>query len=154
VTWGRASGAPDPSRFPGSASTVEALASAVASEARLLEELILVLRKQRASVAAEDLAGVDDSVFATHRILVTLAEARRNRRAITGMLGEGEDVGLNGLEALLGGRMTGSLRAVRSELVSAASRLSREVEMNRDALRSALDSGSPLIPDSTGPASP
>jgi len=139
VTWGRSSGGPDPSRFPGSPSTIEALAGSVASEVRLLEELITVLRKQRSAVAAEDLTGVDDSVFATHRILVTLAEARRNRRALTGMLGGGDEVGLNGLEELLGGKMSESLREVRREMVSAASRLSREVEMNRDVLRSALN---------------
>jgi hypothetical protein len=65
-----------------SPAALEALAGAITAEVRLLEDLTSVMRKQRASVAAEDLQGVDDSVFATHRILVTLGEARRQRRSL------------------------------------------------------------------------
>jgi hypothetical protein len=62
--------------------TVAALADALRSEARLLGDLVNIMHLQRASVARDDIDGVDDSVFATHRILVTLGEARRRRRSL------------------------------------------------------------------------
>ena len=94
---------------------IEALANAVTAEVRLLEDLIGVMRKQRSSVAVDDLQGVDDSVFATHRILVTLGEARRQRRSLGRLIAGTEDLGLRALDDILGDRMTETLREPPSD---------------------------------------
>src|SRR5690242_5899551 len=54
----------------------EALLDALRSERKLLDELVSTLRRQRSAVGTDDLQAVDDSVFATHRILATLGQAR------------------------------------------------------------------------------
>ncbi len=54
----------------------DSLAEALVAECQTLDDLLGVIRRQRAAVTRDDLQGIDDSVFATHRILVTLEEAR------------------------------------------------------------------------------
>lgn len=125
--------------------TVEALAGAIASEGRLLEELIAVMQRQRERVAADDLEGVDDTVFATHRILVTLGEARRQRRTLASLVAGVDDPGVGALEEELADRMTEELRNALVELRDAARRLSREVGMNRKILRSALSTSGEIV---------
>ncbi|MEX2570663.1 MAG: hypothetical protein WD737_05110 [Gemmatimonadota bacterium] len=138
----------------GSASpaAIDALANAVTAEVRLLEDLIGVMRNQRTSVAGDDLQGVDDSVFATHRILVTLGEARRQRRSLGRLIAGTEDLGLRALDEVLGDRMTDALRDARDGLRAAALTLSREVETNRKVLRAALSTGGDLVRGLYGPA--
>ena len=131
---------------------VDALVKAVNAEVRLLEDLIGVMRRQRSSVAADDLQGVDDSVFATHRILATLGEARRQRRSLGRLIGGSEDLGLRALDEVLGDRMTPELSVARDDLRAAALTLSREVEKNRRVLRGALSNGGDLMLGLTGPA--
>ncbi|MDB4917748.1 MAG: FlgN family protein [Gemmatimonadetes bacterium] len=126
-----------PARMP----SAEMIADSLASEIALIEELVSIMQRQRASVAVNDLQAVDDTVYATHRVLGTLAESRRRRRSLSSMLGEREDLPLESLDHVLGDRMTESLRAVRSALHEAARTLSREVAINRHVLRSALASG-------------
>jgi hypothetical protein len=118
---------------------VEVLGDSLMSETRLIEELTAIMRRQRSAVATDDLQGVDDSVFATHRVLVTLNEARRRRHAINRMLGEREDISVNALEDMLGPRMTTKLGALRDALQAAAHTLSREVATNRLVLHRTLD---------------
>jgi hypothetical protein len=120
-----------PARLP----TPEALADALSSEKRLVDDLIAILRRQRTAVSADDRQGIDDTVFATHRVLATLGEARRRRRALNRMLGEREDISIDALDDVLGVRMTDSLRAARGELQGSARVLSREVVENRILLR-------------------
>lgn len=136
-----------------SPAAIEALTSAVTAEVRLLEDLIAVLRKQRNSVGADDIQGVDDSVFATHRILVTLGEARRQRRSLGRLIGGTDDLGLRALDDILGDRMTDTLRDARDGLRAAALTLSREVELNRQVLRSALATSGDLMRGLYAPAS-
>jgi flagellar biosynthesis/type III secretory pathway chaperone len=122
-------------------SPVESLTDALATERRLLDELIQIMRRQRSAVSADDLQAVDDSVFATHRVLVTLSEARRRRRALNTLIGQREDLAIHSLDDVLGPRMTAALRAARDELHDAARALSREVSLNRRILREALACG-------------
>lgn len=133
---------------------IDALANAVTAEVRLLEDLIGVMRKQRSSVSGDDLQGVDDSVFATHRILVTLGEARRQRRSLSRLIAGTEDLGLRTLEDVLGDSMTDTLRDARDGLRAAALTLSREVETNRQMLRSALSTGGELMRGLYGQSEP
>jgi hypothetical protein len=122
-------------------SPVDSLTDALNTERRLLEELIGVMRRQRSAVGDDDLQSVDDSVFATHRVLVTLNEARRRRRALNTLIGQREDLGIHGLDEALGPRMTRALREARDQLHDAARALSHEVSLNRRILREALAHG-------------
>lgn len=128
-----------------SAAAIDALAHAVTVEVRLLEDLTGVMRRQRKAVAEDDLQGVDDSVYATHRVLVTLGEARRHRRSLNQLIGGTDDLPLRGLEDVLGDRMTDALRLARDGLHAAALILSREVATNRQVLREALASGNEYV---------
>lgn len=125
--------------------TLDALADALRSERRLLDELVAIMRRQRASVAADDLQAVDDSVFATHRVLLTLNEARRRRRSLNLLLGGSEEMDVRELEAVLGPAMTAPLREALDGLRAAAVVLSREVEVNRRVLRQALAAGDDYV---------
>lgn len=131
---------------------IDALTNAVTAEVRLLEDLIGVLRKQRESVSSDDIEGVDDSVFATHRILVTLGEARRQRRSLGRLISGNDDIGLRALDDVLGDAMTDELRDARDGLRAAALILSREVEMNRKILRSALSTGGEMMREIYAPS--
>jgi hypothetical protein len=122
-------------------SPVDSLTEALRSERRLIDELIAVMKRQRTAVGDDDLQAVDDSVFATHRVLVTLSEARRQRRNLNTLIGQREDLGIHALDEALGPRMTPALRIARDELHSAARSLSREVALNRRILREALAAG-------------
>src|SRR5213082_1602213 len=122
-------------------SPIDSLTDALATERRLLDELIAVMRRQRNAVGSDDLQAVDDSVFSTHRVLVTLSEARRRRRNLNTLVGQREDLGIHALDEALGTRMTPALREARDELHVAARALSREVSINRRVLREALACG-------------
>jgi FlgN protein len=132
-----------PSLVPGT--TIEALTDALSSEWRLLQDLIAIMRRQREAVARDDLQAVDESVYATQRVLLTLGEARRRRRSLNRLMGEAEDAGLRRLDDVLGEQMTDALRAVRDGLIAAALELSKEVEINRRVLRQALAAGDDYV---------
>jgi hypothetical protein len=122
-------------------SPVDSLTDALATERRLLDELIALMRRQRTAVENDDLQSVDDSVFSTHRVLVTLSEARRRRRNLNTLIGQREDLAIDALDDALGSRMTEVLRRARDELQLAARALSCEVALNRRILREALATG-------------
>jgi hypothetical protein len=133
---------------------LNALAGAVTTEIRLLEDLIGTMRRQRHAVAMDDLAGVDDTVFATHRILVTLGEARRQRRSLCRLLAGTEDLALRLLDEALGELMSEDLRFAMDGLRAVALTLSREVEMNRQVIRGALSAGEDFVRGLYGPPEP
>lgn len=139
---------------PAIETSLRRLTDALGSEARLLDELVAVMRRQRDAVASDDLGAIDDSVFATHRILVTIGEARRRRRTLNHMLSDREEVGLTEMEEVLGAWMTPALREARDGLHSAALTLSKEVEVNRRVLSQALASGDGYMRALYGTAEP
>jgi len=124
--------------MPSTLSPIDSLSEALATERRLIDELLAVIRRQRTAVADDDLRGIEDSMFATHRLLVTLSEAKCRRRTLNTLLGQSEDVGILALDRVLGARMTAELRAERDGLHQAARSLSREVAVNRELLRDAM----------------
>ena len=124
-----------------SAAALDALLDALRSERKLLDELAATMRRQRAAVGADDLQAVDDSVFATHRILATLGQARVRRRQINRLLAGSDDLPARELDEILGAQMTDALRIARDELQASAGALSREVDVNRRVLRDALANG-------------
>jgi hypothetical protein len=129
---------PMPTLDPRSPIAESALCDALASETRLLDNLIVIMRSQRDAAARDDLAAVGDSVFATQRVLHTLGEARRRRHSIYRMLGAPEHVGAPAIAAVLGSALTAEPSRALDTLMTAARALAREVEVNRAALRQAL----------------
>src|SRR5690606_35981451 len=121
--------------------SAEGLAAAFAMESRLLGELIAIIRRQREGVAAEDVEEIHDSVFAAHRVLRTMDEARRRRRSLLIGLTGTADVGLDELDAALGPLMTDSLARARDRLRRTARELAGEIAVNRRILQSALHTG-------------
>jgi hypothetical protein len=122
--------------------TLEALADTLASENRLLCDLETSLRRQREAVAADDLQGMEEAVYATHRILMTLSEARRRRRSLDEML------------ATRGVRLPDGMLAAREQLRAAAQSLAAEVDALRHILHQALASGEEQIRTLYGGAEP
>ena len=127
-----------PHYAPPTAALMDALHDALISERKLLDELIAQMRRQRAAVSSDDIQGVDDSTFSTHRVLATLGQARQRRRQINVLLGGSEDCKLSELEEQLGDQFDARLREARQRLQQAADLLAREVGMNRKLLREAL----------------
>lgn len=127
------------------APTVDSLAAALREEERLLRELIAVLRSQRAAIAADDLERLDDAVFGTHRVLLTLGEARRRRQALNRLLGESDDLSIEALVEAFGGEPPAGVRAAIDGLVDAGQVLNREVDLNQRVLRVAIDAGDQLV---------
>jgi hypothetical protein len=156
-TYARPAGAPSPSLSlvgeraerprvavaprPAPPAALDALLDALRSERRLLDELTATMRRQRTAVGGDDLQAVDDSVFATHRILATLGQARVRRRQINRVLAGVEELPARELDAVLGEQMTDAIRAARDELQASAGTLAREVDVNRRVLRDALAAG-------------
>lgn len=124
---------------------VDSLAEALRREAKLLLDLREVLKRQRAAVAQDDLAIVDETVYSAQRIFRTLAEARRQRRAILEILGVDREASVDALEGILGVRMTMDLRLAQEELKEAARRVSGELDVNKKILQGAISSGEELI---------
>ena len=118
---------------------------ALGSERRLIDELIALMRRQRAAVGADDLQGVEETVYAVQRVLCTLGEARKRRRALNVRFGRAEDLALAGLEDALGESFTPRVHEAREELQTAAQTLSGEVAVNRRLLREALAVGDEYV---------
>jgi len=135
-------------------SAVQVLSDVLGTERRILEELMLVMQKQRAAVAADDLQALDDSVFATYRVLATLGEARRRRKSVNRMLGGAEDMNVNDLEEILGERATPDVIEARNALQNTAVSLSREVDINKQVLRTAMDNGNDYVQKLFGSTQP
>ncbi|MEI6740590.1 MAG: flagellar protein FlgN [Gemmatimonadaceae bacterium] len=135
---------------PPSPALLNALHDALVSERRLLDDLIAQMRRQRTAVGADDIQGVDDSTFATHRILATLGQARQRRRQLNVLLGRSEDCSLKELEEQLGDQIDGRLREARQRLQEAADQLTREVGINRKLLRDAMQATDAQVRTLTG----
>jgi hypothetical protein len=123
------------------ASTVAALVDSLRTEAKLLGDLATIMRRQRESVKIDDLEGVDDSVFSTHRVLVTLQEARRRRRTLNHVLGESDDLSVVALEEFFNGELPPSVADAAKALRESALKLQQEVTVNRRVLREAITAG-------------
>ncbi|MEO7359014.1 MAG: flagellar export chaperone FlgN [Gemmatimonadaceae bacterium] len=119
---------------------LDALYDALVSERKLLDDLIAQMRHQRSAVGSDDIDGVDDSTFATHRILATLGQARTRRRQLNVLISGNQDTTLRQVEDMLGKSMDGRLRDARQRLQHSADILAREVGMNRKLLREAITS--------------
>jgi hypothetical protein len=114
-------------------SALSALADTLASESRLLQELGDGLLRQREAVARDDLQTIEETVYATHRILTTLAEARRRRRSLDEMM---QNLRVD---------VTPEIQDAYALLHATALTLSAEVETTRQVLGHALRSSEEQI---------
>ena len=138
---GSVPGTPNVAVLPQLVVTRDRVIDALGSERRLIDELIGLMRRQRDAVAANDLAGVEESVHAVQRVLHTLGEARTRRRTLNVRFGHAEDITLSALEEALGALCDARFREARDGLQVAARTLSDEVALNRRILREALTAG-------------
>ena len=132
--------APAPQAGAVAPALLDALYDALVSERKLLDELIAQMRRQRSAVGSDDIDGVDDSTFATHRILATLGQARTRRRQLNVLISGSPETTLRQVEEMLGNHMDGRLCDARQRLQHSADILAREVGMNRKLLREAITS--------------
>lgn len=119
----------------------KALLANLRSEARSLRSLVEVLQEQKAGVSTDDLDAVSDSVHDAQRVLLTLKEARRQRRTLLTVMTGTPDVNLRDLEEALGPWMTADMAEAAEELHEAADVLSAQLRINGQLLRSALQAG-------------
>ena len=122
-----------------------ALLDALRTEQRLVDDLAAIMRRQRAAVGGDDLETVDDTVFATHRLLATLGQARLRRRQLGRLVAGSDDVPIRHLRehavAIADEPRSGALRDACDALLAGATALAREVDINRRVLREALAGG-------------
>jgi hypothetical protein len=133
---------------------LDALADALDTERRLLDEIAATMRRQRTAVGVDDLDAIDDSVFAMHRLLQTLGAARQRRQGVNRLFGAPADLPLADLESLLGPLMTDRIGTARDQLVGAARALASEVAINRKVLREAMASGEDFVRTLAGAPDP
>ncbi len=126
-------------------SAVASLAETLRAEARLLEDLVAIMARQRDAVSHDDIDSLDDTVFSTHRVLVTLGESRRRRRSLNALLGGSDDLSLGALNELFGSNVPLEIRSAAGRLTETAKLLQREVEINRRVLRVAIEAGDRLV---------
>jgi hypothetical protein len=99
-------------------------------EIRLLGDLRQVLSRQRDVMATMEQGAIDDNIFVLHRILFTLAEARRGRQEMSELLSVPESRELAG---------------VQEELRTAALAATQEIETNRQILQGMIAAGEELL---------
>jgi hypothetical protein len=123
-------------------------------ERRLLDDLVRVLVAQRKGISSDDLDALDESVFAAHRVIRTLGEARQRRRALLQLVGLDMDLPLRDLETVLGANATADLCTARNELLDAASRVAGALSVNRHVVDGALALGESIFAAALGGESP
>ena len=136
------------------AGSTVALIESLLDEARMLGTMANIMRAQRDAVARDDIDAVDQSVFATHRLLVNLGEARRRRRQINVLLGETEDLSVASISDFFGGNVPSAVDEAAARLADAGRALQREVEINRRVLRHAIESGDRYVRTLAGVVTP
>jgi hypothetical protein len=121
------------------------LAHALLHEAAIVQELHDALIAQRAAIAANDTAGVQASIEALPRILLTLGEARELRGRIVADLTGGTECHLEDLEATLGRALPSGLQQARAGLRRAVEAVVHQVAINHTVLRRAVENGEAFL---------
>lgn len=130
---------------------LSALVELYQCEARLLDDMTEILRRQQRALDTDDLDTVDDTVFGMHRVLGTLSEARRRRNEVHTMIAGVEELDSEAIDKLLGGDPPHELSAARTALRTAAGELAGQVSQSRARLEGAVANGAALIRSVYGP---
>lgn len=123
----------------------EELSHALGREASLVQELNDALLAQRAAIAANDTAGVQGSIEALPRILLTLSEARELRGRIVADLAGGTECHLEDLEAILGCALPSGLQQARASLRRKVEAVVHQVAINHTVLRRTVEHGEAFL---------
>lgn len=133
-------------------SLVSRLTENLRTEARLLRTLGDLLEAQRDAVATDDLAGVEGSVHAVERVLMTLRQARRTRGGILERLGLPGTTRLSALDGTLGTDMTPELAGEIDGLRTLARDIERRLAFNGRLLQHAMERGDRMLRTVYAPA--
>lgn len=117
------------------------LAKALTAELALLDELKAQLIDQRAALAADDTARLEQIVQQISRTLLTIREARRQRTMLVEMVTGRADAGLADAAAESGGEEGRRVTGLASRIHQAAVTANRELLINQTAIRRAIESG-------------
>lgn len=117
---------------------LSALTNTLESEVETINQLISTISEQREAIERDDIDSVDQSVFATHRILLTLNELRSRRVAIYQLLGLGPSSSISEIERLPDYGHCHHLQLALTRLRETAEILAREVRINRTILRETI----------------
>ncbi len=117
------------------------LARALAAELALLVELTAQLIDQRAALAADDTARLEQVVQQISRTLLTIREARRQRTILVEMVTGRADAGLADVAAEAGGDEGRQVTGLATRIHQAAVTANRELLINQTAIRRAIESG-------------
>lgn len=121
------------------------LIDSIERERALLDELKTALERQRKAVADDDVDAIEQGVHAVHRILFTLSEASARRRGLVRVLGGSDSSRLGEVVEALGDDAPPSLRKAAQALAESARVVQEALELNRQVLRGAAESGDALI---------
>lgn len=125
----------------GGAEALGSLVRGLHAELALLEELRSRLIAQRAALAADDTAGLEQVVQEIGRTLLTLREARRQRALLMEMVSGQVGAALVDVAEALPAADAESFRALCRELHAAAVVAGRDLNINQTAIRRAIESG-------------
>lgn len=115
------------------------LIDALNSEAEEIANLTSSIEDQRVAIEQDKIDKIDESVFAIHRILLTLSEAKRHRIEVATLMGiDDPEGGLSMLERLHQYENSADLYNAVTRLRASATSLSKLVRINRSILREAL----------------
>ncbi len=120
---------------------VASLERGLRTELALLEDLARGLVEQRTAIAADDTATLEQLVQHLSRTLLTLREARRQRRILVELLTGQTDAGLGELLGSPPADGSPELAALCRELRDRAAAASRELTINQTVIRRAIHSG-------------
>ncbi len=121
------------------------LAESLVQEADVARELREAPIQQRDAVARMDNAGVEASVDAIGRILLTVEAAKARRTGLVTAVTGIPDLPLDQLETSLGVELGAPLQHARQRLRRAAQDVAQEVAINRAVLRRAVEAGEAYV---------
>jgi hypothetical protein len=130
------------------------LAEALRTEIRVLGTLAEVLDAQRDAVAKDDLQGVEGSVHAVERVLMTLREARRNRGGLLEQIGLAARGPLSALREAFGPRISLELHRAIDDLVALARDIDQRLQTNARLLQRAMERGDRMVREVYMPRTP
>ncbi len=136
----------------GSSVFIEGLIDTLRSERRLIDDLRVLMIRQREAVAGDQMQELEDTVFAVQRVMLTLGEARKRRRTLSERLGCDPETTPRYLPDALGSQASREVVDASRDLVESAEALSREVAVNRDVLQRGLSTGEEFVRILTGAA--